>query len=395
MKADQSNIQELWDLFVSDRATPEQVNALFEYIKSADNEEHIALFKEAAGKLPGPLESTDPAVVQSILDAIVNSNEDLKSSLQVHRIPLYRRWWWAAASVIILLSAGLYFFNRPATTQQVVAALQNEAAPEEAMPGGNRAVLKLADGITIVLDSAANGTLAMQGNTNIVKLDNGQIAYSGNGQSSDLLYNTMSTPRGGQYQLTLPDGTKVWLNAASSITFPVAFTGNTRDVSVTGEVYFEVAKNKEKPFVVDVNKQLQVEVLGTHFNINCYPEESVIKTTLVEGSVRVSNQQTIVLTPGQQAIAQGAELAVNPQPNIAQVLAWKNGLFDFQDMRFAEAMRQVERWYDIQVVYDGPAPDIEFTGGMDRGIQLSGIIRFLNDYGIKTRLQGRRLIIYR
>lgn len=390
MKADQSNIQELWDLFVSDRANAEQVNALFEYIKSTENEEHITFFKEAAGKLPQPLVSTDQAVVQNILDAIVDSNDDLKKSLQVRRIPLYRRWW-AAASVILLISAAVYFFTRPTPAkQQPVVTLESEA-----MPGGNKAMLKLADGTTIVLDSAADGSLATQGNTNIIKLGNGQIAYSGNGQGSDLLYNTMSTPRGGQYQLTLPDGTKVWLNASSSITFPVAFTGNKRDVAITGEVYFEVAKNKAQPFIVDVNKQLQVEVLGTHFNINSYPEESVIKTTLVEGSVRVSNQQTIVLTPGQQAIAQGAELAVNPKPNIAQVLAWKNGLFDFQDMRFAEAMRQVERWYDIQVVYEGPAPDMEFTGGMDRGIQLSGIIRFLNDYGIKTRLEGRRLIIYR
>jgi len=190
----------------------------------------------------------------------------------------------------------------------------------------------------------------------------------------------------------LPDGTQVWLNAASSITYPVAFTGKQRNVKISREAYFEVMQDKEKPFVVEVDGGMPVEVLGTHFNVNSYTDEGAVKTTLLEGSVRVG--QGVVLKPGQQVWADGQRLSVRSNINMDKVMAWKNGLFNFEDASLQEVMRQLERWYDITVVYEGRIPDIQFEGEISRNINLSNLLRVLARAEVKFRLEeGRRLVV--
>jgi ferric-dicitrate binding protein FerR (iron transport regulator) len=214
--------------------------------------------------------------------------------------------------------------------------------------------------------------------------------------ATSLIFNTLSTPRGGQYQLLLPDGTKVWLNAASSITYPVGALTKEIKIKIEGEAYFEVAKNKELPFIVDIGGRSTVEVLGTHFNVNGYTNEGVIRTTLLEGSVKVTNGQSDkVLKPGQQSeqAAQDQKITVHNDVDTDKVLAWKNGLFNFEGASLPAVMHQLERWYDITVQYEGAVPAIEFRGGMDRNVNLSAILQFLAEMKIKYTMQGHTLII--
>ncbi|MBO9632878.1 MAG: FecR family protein [Chitinophagaceae bacterium] len=321
-----------------------------------------------------------PANNQSIQIAIEKGND--------HRVHFIRKWWWAAA-IFILFGTVAYLYTSQQKEKPVVAA--KSAETKDILPGGERAILTLADGSKIALDSAATGQLAKQGNASVIKLANGEIRYDVNGHSQTAtMMNTMSTPRGGQYQLILPDGSKVWLNAASAISYPTAFTGNERRVKVSGEVFLEVAQNKEKPFVVDVDGKSTVQVLGTSFNINSYADEGNIKTTLIDGSVKI-NQQTI-LKPGQQATVAGNNVTIH-KANTEQVLAWKNGNFDFTGLDFKALMRQLERWYDIDIKYERDLTDFKSEGQVDRGVSLTGMIRFLSNFGIKARLEGRVLII--
>lgn len=330
-----------------------------------------------------------------ILDKLHKSmGEPGKAAPLVHRVHFMRRsGWWAAAAIILLLGAGAYFWtSRPAGR----LAGTTKPVQKDIPPGGNKAVLTLAGGQTIVLDSAANGMLATQGASQVIKQDNGQLAYTSDKQahSAALLYNTLSTPRGGQYRLTLPDGTGVWLNAASSITYPTAFTAQERKVTVTGEAYFEVAQDKSKPFHVQVNN-MEVTVLGTYFNINAYTNEADIKTTLLEGSVRISRGgDTKLLRPGQQAQAgNAAAIRVVDDVNTSQVVAWKNGLFDFKDADLKAVMRQLERWYDIQVEYKGVVSGYAFRGKLQRSLNLAQVLHILDEMEVKYTLQGRVLTV--
>ncbi|MBO9635218.1 MAG: FecR domain-containing protein [Chitinophagaceae bacterium] len=301
-------------------------------------------------------------------------------------------WLKWAAIIVLALGAGSYFWlfkqDQGSTgTQQIVSA-------KDILPGTNKAILTLADGSSIILDSSTNGIIAQQGTAAIEKQSNGTIVYNQQGTSDGkIMTNTLRTPRGGQYKLTLPDGTKVWMNASSSITYPASFTGDTRVVNVTGELYFEVAKNATQPFIVEVEDRSSIEVLGTSFNINAYDNESSSKTTLIEGKVRVKKaDQSDILQPGQQARI-GDAITIAPKVDIDQILAWKNGNFNFEDMPLSEIMRQLERWYDIEVRYEGPIPAIKFHGKMSRGVVLSDVITFLSDNDLKLKLEDRILIV--
>jgi ferric-dicitrate binding protein FerR (iron transport regulator) len=232
-------------------------------------------------------------------------------------------------------------------------------------------------------------------------LKNGQLLYNAGGPvKGAVTYNTMTTPKGRQFQLVLPDGSKVWLNAASSLRYPTVFAGNERTVEVTGEAYFEVARNATKPFVVKVGHETEVQVLGTHFNINSYKDEANINTTLLEGSVRVLNKgKKALLKPGQSAQVamqanQTAGIKIVNDVDMEKVMAWKNGLFNFQDASLQEVMHQLERWYDIEVVYEKGAPEIEFVGKMERSLSLSEVLRGLQISEVHFRIeQGRRLVV--
>jgi ferric-dicitrate binding protein FerR (iron transport regulator) len=217
---------------------------------------------------------------------------------------------------------------------------------------------------------------------------------------SPLAYNTIATPRGGQYQLVLADGSKVWLNASSGLRYPTAFTGKERRVELTGEGYFEVAKNASMPFHVQVN-QMDVEVLGTHFNINAYDDESAVKTTLLEGSVKVVKRETanvkenpIVLQPGQQAeMKPHSPLAINHSPNIEEVMAWKNGLFQFKAAGIETVLRQAARWYDVEFVYKGNIPE-KFSGQISRSANAEQLLKILELTGkVKFEINGKTIIV--
>jgi len=306
--------------------------------------------------------------------------------------------WWAAAAVLLLLASGSYFFLHHAHSKTELASIKKNTLINDIAPGGNKAILTLSNGKKIILDSLHNGVVTQQGNSKIVKLNNGKLEYQSekSKMESAVQYNTVVTPRGGQYQLVLADGSKVWLNAASSIHFPTAFTGNERNVEITGEAYFEVAHNATMPFHVKVNN-MDVEVLGTHFNINAYDDEGVMKTTLLEGSVKVSEgNESIFITPGEQAEVGNSSdnIEVKKDVDLDEVVAWKNGKFIFNNSDLKSIMRQLERWYNIDVVYKSKIPDEEFIGIISRNVNISEILKMLETTGaVQFEIDGRKIIV--
>lgn len=321
-------------------------------------------------------------------------------------IRLRRRWRIpAAAAILTLLFAGAYLAFRSGspktTTVQVIPA--NSPLKNDIGPGGNKALLTLADGSTIVLDSVSNGVVSQQGNIKVQKLDNGLLAYTINGrqvtENDEAFFNTISTPRGGQYQVTLSDGTKVWLNAASSIRFPVVFTGKERRVEMTGEAYFEVAKNAAMPFKVKATSS-EIEVLGTHFNVNAYDDEATVKTTLLEGLVKISvpalaaNQAPKFLRPGQQSgINKEGKISVLNNADTEEAIAWINGRFQFKSADLKSILRQISRWYDVDVVYNGNV-DVHFTGLLPRSENASRVFEKLALTGeVHFKIDGKKVIV--
>ncbi|HYH55783.1 MAG TPA: FecR domain-containing protein, partial [Anseongella sp.] len=299
-----------------------------------------------------------------------------------------RRWFRKAAAVLILGAAGAGIWTRSVNKPDLPLATTQAGARDDRPPGGNKAILTLADGSAIVLDQAENGVLAEAGSADILKLADGQLEYrsASPDPQGDLVYNTLSTPKGGQYKLILPDGSKVWLNAASSIRYPTAFTGNERRVEITGEVYFEVARDGDKVFKVSIpsawgDSPTEVEVLGTHFNIKAYENEKAVSATLLEGLVRLSKgSQNTLLRPGQQAEAGQGAIQVLEGVDTEGAVAWKNGLFQFNDTDLQNVMKQLERWYDVEISYDH-IPELHFNGTISRNVPLSQVLRMLEITG--------------
>ncbi|HVW98368.1 MAG TPA: FecR domain-containing protein [Mucilaginibacter sp.] len=302
---------------------------------------------------------------------------------------------YAAAVVIFFSITGtLYYLINQHNNQQ-----QSQQTAQNIHPGGNKAILVLANGSHITLDSVQNGQVAKQSNINITKTGGNQLVYAKSAttgqQSADQQQNTIITPNGGQYQLVLPDGTKVMLNAASSLSYPVDFSGNERVVHLDGEAYFEVAKNKKMPFRVIAGIQT-VEVLGTHFNINAYKDETEIKTTLLEGSVKVSSgSNAIRIAPGEQAVTgkNGDNGILKHVVDVDKETAWKNGLFSFRDDDLKYVMRQVARWYDIKVAYDGKLPAERYFGEIPRSSNLSDVFKILELNGVHFEVQNKTVTI--
>ena len=300
----------------------------------------------------------------------------------------------AASITGLTLIAVFLLINKSGTNKIVKAKAGKHQFNEDVFPGGNKATLTLADGSRIVLNDAQNGTLTQQGNAKIVKLD-GKLFYSqNNSNSKEVVYNTISTPKGGQYQLELPDGSLVWLNASSSIHFPTSFAANERRVEVTGEAYFEVAKNLSKPFIAAVNNS-EVRVLGTHFNINSYNDEDDVTTTLLEGSVKFVNGATAnILKPGQQSqLAKNGSITVVNNVDVDKVVAWKNGVFDFENTSIETIMRQLSRWYDVEIEYKGKSDDL-FIAEMRRNIKLSDALKALELTGkVRFDIREKKIIV--
>jgi transmembrane sensor len=340
------------------------------------------------------IEEPDYSVIEQELWAGINAENKKKQ-------PFKQKIYWYAAAAILVISTSLYF-----GTSQIQSFKQSgvsDFTKTDIRPGGNKALLTLADGSKIVLDDASNGEIAKQSGCLITKTSTGQLVYtiqSASNTAADLKIqtapNTIETPKGGQYQINLPDGTKVWLNAASSLSFPARFTGIQRKVTLKGEAYFEVAKNKAMPFIVNSSKQ-KIEVLGTHFNISAYADENNAKTTLAEGSVKVSlienSQEQQILKPGQQAITDN-HIKVIPV-DIEEALAWKDGLFMFNNEDLENIMKKVERWYDVKVDFqEKDLRDKHFSGTVSRFGKVSQILRTLELTGsVHFKIEGRTIIV--
>lgn len=315
----------------------------------------------------------------------------------------------AAAAVALFIGFGIYFLQ-PEQKQQadITAHFKNDIAP-----GGNKAILTLADGSKVSLTDINAGELAKQAGVRVVKTADNQLIYTiSNSEPSKLdaqpVYNTIETPKGGQYQVNLPDGTRVWLNAASSLKYPVSFSGNKRIVEMTGEAYFEVAKMnphsggkaKAVPFIVKTSRQ-EVLVLGTHFNINAYDDEDAVKTTLLEGSVRVTSLSSLhakaenkILKPGEQSVLRAGNIDVN-KADLNAVMGWKNNNFIFNDEDLQSIMRKVSRWYDVDIQYENEPDNISYIGVVSRSKNVSAVLNALESTGkVQFKIEGKRITVF-
>lgn len=323
----------------------------------------------------------------------------LKSKLPLRETKVVRLWpkLAAAASIILLLGTGTFYITNPKKEIIPIAA-----KPKEIAPGGNRGILTLSNGKQIVLsDISVTDTIAKEGKKEEVTIKmnaNGVITYTINpdavvAKEDANSFNTLSTPTGGQYNIVLADGTKVYLNAVSSIKYPTQFNGNQRVVEVEGEAYFEVAKNKNKPFIVKTSNQT-IEVLGTHFNVHAYANEPVVKTTLLEGSVAITyKNQKALLKPGQQSNVSDNKIAIR-EVDTEAAIAWKNGRFKFDNADLKSVMKQLERWYGINVEYRGDVSEARFNGGTFRNKNLSEVLKVLELSNIKFKVEGKTIIVY-
>lgn len=328
------------------------------------------------------------ALESKILKAIQEKPKPEFSKVKI----MSHKLWWAAASIVVLLGLGTYFLFFYQKQKKVIIA---ESSHEVLSPQSIKAVVTLANGQKISLDSISYGDGVTEGNLKIMKLKTGEIAYQSSGSSiGELQYNTLENPRGSKVvNLILSDGSKVWLNAGSSLKYPVAFIGKERKVFITGEAYFEVVHNPLMPFTVSKDA-MQVRVLGTHFNVNTYGDDNDnIKVTLLQGSVKVSiGSDTKLLKPGQQALVQRDVQVVN-NVDMEQVMAWKNGFFQFDKASLQSVLKQISRWYDVEVVYEGKNRGREFVGEMERSLSLTEVLKILEINKVHFVLAEKKLII--
>lgn len=379
----EAELRSLFRKYLQKNCSEEEVRLLMSY---SEQETFFPLWQQLLEEIDE--ERSQEELYSLYKPAIDNAYAQLSARVEApqKRQPTIKRYWWAAAAaVLLLLSAGIYIWRQPAPVQAVQQL--------DVLPGTDKATLTLADGSVIPLDSA--GTQVLRQGATAIRQRGGQLVYDAGATTDTVAYNTLHTPRGGQFRITLPDGTGVWLNAASSLRYPTAFTGKERAVEITGEAYFEVTKNARMPFRVKIAGQAEVEVLGTSFNITAYENEHTIKTTLVEGSVRMrAKGQALVMTPGQQAELNAAgQLRIVKDANAAQATA-KDAFFTFNKADLPTVMRQLARWYDLEVVYEGTVPQAEFTGDIDKSLTLDQVLQALARNRIHYRIEeGRKLII--
>lgn len=363
----------LYEKYIAGKCTPEEKEKLFSY------------------KDDFRMQDVDPnnnPAEEARRDRILKNIQQSIKPTRTTILPIYWRWSAAAVLLISLSLLLLLVKKEPLKTEVAIAS--------PILPGTNTAILTLADKSTIALDQIAN-SVTLSGNTRITKLKNGEVSYQSNTASATTkpTENTITIPKGGQYHITLQDGTRVWLNAGSSLTFPTFFAGTERRVRLTGEAYFEVAKNIKMPFKVTA-KDAEIEVLGTHFNITAYEDESSTKTTLIEGAVRLSNSKNkVVLKPDQQGlIVQNSDrIAVKPVHG-SDAAAWKSGLFIFRDDQITDIMKQISRWYNVDVEYRGNMTNKTFGGVYSKNKNLTELLKGLELTGlIHFKVEGRRIIV--
>jgi len=347
--------------------TPEQVREWAgQWLKGTLPAKERQLFEEwyrqqPPGSIPWTTDSDETSLKERLFTNIT-TQLDLPTPRRSHRIPFLR--YSAAAAAILIILFGAYLWTKPKTVLPVGAGplaprgIIASRPGSDLLPGADKATLTLGNGSIITLDSTTTGALAQQGRIHITNLPTGELIYDSPSGTNTLEYNTIATARGGQYRLRLSDGTAVWLNASSSLRFPTAFSGDIRTVELKGEAYFEVAKNTAAPFHVKLNGDNDIEVLGTGFNVNAYDDESLIRTTLVDGAVRVRNAYSaVILRPGQQAQQNNrSPIRVKEDAAVREAVAWKDNLFYFKSADIHSIMRQLSRWYDVEVEYREASP---------------------------------------
>jgi transmembrane sensor len=395
-----NSLRSLLELFLENNITREQLSELSERMQDADADEELRLIFLNEWRRRFPLQSMPEEMSDRIVANILAQKTIERAHITTSKsiIGSFAMRIAIAASLLLFISLLGYKLLSPLKDATGVAKrpLPTHPVNTDIQPGGNKATLTLGNGATIVLDSAHQGLLAKQGNVEITKSADDQLSYAIKGDGiNEVMMNMVSVPVGGQYELVLPDKSKVWLNSSSSIQFPVAFKGHERQVFITGEVYFEVSKDVARPFVVAVNDRMKIKVLGTHFNVNAYSDEVDVKTTLLEGSINLTNQNgTKTLIAGEQARSRSdGGILISKGVNTDAVVAWKNGYFQFNQTDLPGVLRQAARWYGLVVKYEGKIPDDQFTGRIPRTVTLSRLLKWMEWSEIKFRLEGKTLTI--
>lgn len=372
------HIIELTDKWRNGTITEEELQELEEWYQQN---------QDAQVNIPHSFATSEKQHSERLLKAIRR-----KAGLDTPVIPIYRnRIFKIAAAAIILLTIGTGYWLMREKKNAAESQQKPIVKTKDVAPGHDGAILTLADGNKIVLDNIHDGKI-----TEIAVKNGNTLSYK-NSSPAKVEYNTMTTPKARQFSLVLPDGTQVWLNAASSITYPTAFVGNERKVKITGEVYFEVAHNPSMPFIVS-REATTVTVLGTHFNVNAYSDEPDMKVTLLEGSVRIHSEagsrKSEVIQPGQQVIAKiNGELSIVNNVDVEQVMAWKNGVFMMNKADIATIMRQIARWYNVDIVYQNSIPKGTISGEVPRSFTLSQVLKVYEYSGVHFIIEGKKIIV--
>ena len=390
----ESRLEYLFNCYIYNNYTSAEEEELMSLVSQPENKTIVQkLIENLIENTGSEIEMRDDAAA-SILQNILQANKAPVIPIR-NRKTVFSFWMRVAAATILFVSAATYFLidKKDSAGAKVTPVAQNSP---HILPGRDRAVLITSEGKTIMLDSVQNGVIAHQGNNKISK-QGGLLIYNVPPfakPEASVTYNTIVTPRGAQFQVILSDGSKVWLNSASSLRFPVGFADSQRTVELTGEAYFEVVKNKEKPFLVKVG-DMQVKVLGTHFNIKAYNDESFIKTSLFEGSVKITRGEASgFLKPGEQALLNSSDNNIQiSKANMDEAIAWKNGLFEFDGADITSIMKEIARWYDAEIVYTGKPPMRRFEGKISRNAQLSDVLRILELSSVKFTVTGNKIII--
>lgn len=390
-------IKTLLEKFSNGIHTQEEHHQFIEWLKIASNHEINAIAEEYKFMIESKQSGNTNHVLVSKVEAALNQYDlGKKTNFRGKVIPLgIIRKIAVAASIVLVVGLGGYLVFSKTGKQSNIENTDISGFHDVKAPETNRATITMANGQKVYLDSVANGSLAQVGNIKLVKLADGQIAYQTT--TGELLkeieYNTLFNPRGSKViDMTLADGSKVWLNAGSSITYPVVFIGDERKVEIDGEAYFEIAHNSEMPFKV-TKGEMQVQVLGTHFNVNAYGDESAINVTLLEGSVNVSKGlMTEQLKPGDQAQIKN-DITVVKDVDVDLIMAWKNGLFSFRGTSIEEMLRQIARWYDVDVKYEGEIPEKRFGGKIHRDANISQVLKILEESGVQYTLVNKEILI--
>ena len=392
MSGNKSRFLLLYKRFINDKATPDEVQ---EFLESTGIPENEGMVKEAVYTM-----YEDPVPEEIFRKDWSKAGERIFGRKGKRFFLSKQQWWAAAASVFLALGIGGYIFSNKEkdNPRSAIAKVVTEKRHDVAAPAVSYATITLANGQSIAIDSVKSGVLALQNNIALTKTEDGHIKYASGEQAGEkgLMLNTLTNPKGSRViNMVLNDGSHVWLNAASTITYPVAFEGIDREVVVTGEVYFEVAHDPKKKFIVKTGG-LSTEVLGTHFNVNSYNDEDEIKITLLQGSVKVVSNYgaTSVIKPGEQAVDAGGNLRVNKNVNVEDVIAWKNERFSFNDVNIKSIMKEVARWYDLQIEYKGNVEDLNFGGNMSRQKNVSELLKRMEaTQAIKFEVEGKKIIV--